>query len=128
MGMRPWVEATTRMTRLPDDADPDLFRWYVDEFLTGDPDIQVALSKLVNAANASEALPRVVAPVLGLYPTSGQITDKEQERMLRERLGRFTMVHLPTAFHMVHLMFPAACARHVLAFCAAHDGITPSED
>ncbi len=91
MGMRPWVEATTRITRLPEASDPALFRWYVDEFLTGDPDIQVALSKLVNAANASEALPNVQAPVLGLYPTEGQITSAEQEAMLRKCLAQFTL-------------------------------------
>jgi 3-oxoadipate enol-lactonase len=127
MGMRPWVEATTRMTRLPEDSDPALFKWYVDEFLTGDAELQVMLSKLVNAANVSEVLAKVQAPVLGLYPTSGQITSPEQEAMLREKLARFKMIHLPTEYHMVQLMFPATCARHVLEFCAGHDGFSPDE-
>ena len=127
MGIRNWVEATTRGTRIPADTEPGLFNWYVDEFAKGDPDVQVAMSKLVNAANASDFLPAVQAPVLGLYPTSGQITSPAQEAMLRKGLGRFEMIHLPTRFHMVHLLYPRTCAEHVLRFCAQQDG-RPLED
>jgi 3-oxoadipate enol-lactonase len=31
MGIREWVAATTRITRLPADEEPGLFNWYVDE-------------------------------------------------------------------------------------------------
>jgi len=124
MGIRNWVEATTRGTRLPADEEPGLFRWYVDEFVKGDPGVQVAMSKLVNGANASQFLPRVVCPVLGLYPTSGQITSDAQEGLLKDHLADFELIHLPTAFHMVHLLYPRTCAEHVLRFCARHDGVT----
>ena len=125
MGIRKWVEATTRGTRLPADEEPGLFRWYVDEFVKGDPDVQVAMSKLVNGANASELLPAVTCPVLGLYPTSGQITSENQERLLKDHLADFEVIHLPTGFHMVHLLYPKTCTDHVLQFCARHDGISP---
>jgi pimeloyl-ACP methyl ester carboxylesterase len=127
MGIRKWVEATTRGTRLPADQEPGLFNWYVDEFTKGDPDVQVAMSKLVNAANASDFLPAVKAPVLGLYPTAGQITSDAQEALLKKGLRRFEPIHLPTSFHMVQLLYPKTCAQHVLRFCAAHDG-RPAED
>jgi 3-oxoadipate enol-lactonase len=127
MGIRDWVAATTRGTRIPADVEPDLFDWYVDEFAKGDPDVQVAMSKLVNAANASDFLPNIDAPVLGLYPTSGQITSDAQEDLLRNGLKQFEMVHLPTGFHMVQLLHPATCANHVLRFCAAHDGIAATD-
>lgn len=122
MGIRKWVEATTRGTRLPADQEPDLFQWYVDEFVKGDPDVQVAMSTLVNNANASEFLPHVTCPVLGLYPTTGQITSDSQEKMLRDGLANFELIHLPTSFHMVQLLYPKTCAQHVLRFCAEHDG------
>ena len=124
MGIRKWVEATTRGTRLPADEDPDLFRWYVDEFVKGDADVQVAMSKLVNSANASRFLPEVICPVLGLYPTSGQITSDSQERLLRQSLSDFEMIHLPTGFHMVQLLYPKTCTEHVLRFCARNDGMS----
>lgn len=127
MGIRKWVEATTRGTRLPADEEPGLFRWYVDAFVEGDPDVQVAMSKLVNSANASAFLPDVKCPVLGLYPTSGQITSDAQEGLLQEQLADFEMVHLPTGFHMVQLLYPKTCTDHVLRFCARHDGITPKD-
>ena len=123
MGIRKWVEATTRGTRLPADEEPGLFDWYVDAFVEGDPDVQVAMSKLVNAANASAFLPAVKCPVLGLYPTAGQITSDAQEDMLRKGLADFEMIHLPTGFHMVQLLYPRTCASEVLRFCAQRDGM-----
>jgi 3-oxoadipate enol-lactonase len=124
LGIRNWAEATTRGTRLPADREPELFRWYIDEFVKGDADVQVATSRLVNSANASEFLPLVKAPVLGLYPTSGQITSDAQEALLKKNLADFEMIHLPTNFHMVQLLYPKTCAEHVLRFCARHDGVT----
>jgi len=121
MGIREWVAATTRGTRIPADEEPDLFAWYVDEFAKGDPDVQVAMSQLVNAADASAFLPAVQAPVLGLYPTGGQITSAAQEARLREGLREFELIHLPTPFHMVHLLYPEFCTREVLRFCARCD-------
>ena len=122
LGIRKWVETTTRGTRLPADQEPGLFQWYVDEFVKGDPDVQVAMSKLVNSADASAFLPQVRCPVLGLYPTSGQITSDAQEDMLKSGLADFELVHLPTSFHMVQLLHPKTCAERVLQFCAQHDG------
>ena len=74
------------MTRLPADTEPELFRWYVDEYSKGDPDVQVQMSALVNGASMKDFLPRIKAPVLGLYPTAGQITSSEQEEMLRDSI------------------------------------------
>lgn len=121
MGIREWVVATTRGTRIPADTEPDLFDWYVDEFTKGDPEVQVAMSKLVNVANASAFLPEIRAPVLGLYPTAGHITSDRQEALLREGLANFQMVHLPTEYHMVQLLRPQECTSEVLQFCSEHD-------
>jgi pimeloyl-ACP methyl ester carboxylesterase len=76
----------------------------------------------VNEADASGFLPKVKAPVLGLYPTAGPITDEEQERLLLAKLPQIRMIHLPTRYHMLHQISPATCAIHVLHFLAEHDG------
>ncbi len=123
MGIREWVAATTRKTRLPADDEPGLFDWYVDEFASGDPEVQVAMSKLVNEANAQDLLERIRVPVLGLYPSDGQITSSEQEQLLRNGLNSIEFVHLPTSFHMVQLLYPKTCTEALLAFCGRHDGL-----
>ena len=123
MGIREWVAATTRITRLPAEEQPGLFNWYVDEFAKGDPDVQVAMSRLVNGANAAAFLPLVKQPVLGLYPTGGQITSAAQEEILKAELADFTMIHLPTGYHMVQLLHPEQCAQAVRVFCGA---LTPN--
>ena len=114
LGIRELVAQTTRRTRIPADAEPNLFEWYVDEFSKGDLAVQVAMSKLVNAADASAFLPQVQAAVLGLYPTAGQITSEAQEASLRAGLSEFELIHLPTPYHMVHLLYPELCTREVL--------------
>lgn len=127
MGTRAWVEATTKVTRLPADTEPDLFKWYVDEYCKNDPDVQVQMSALVNGASMRDFLPRIKAPVLGLFPTAGQITSSEQEAMLKQSIPQIEMVHLPTSFHMIHLLHARECAERTLAHCARHDGKTPTE-
>ncbi|MEM8974722.1 MAG: alpha/beta hydrolase [Pseudomonadota bacterium] len=121
MGIRSWVAATTRSTRIPADDEPELFAWYVDEFAKGDPQIQIAMSKLVSQANAHELLAQVNVPVLGLYPTKGQITSDTQESMLKDGLKHFELVHLPTGYHMVQLLYPEACTDALISFCSHHD-------
>lgn len=122
MGIRAWVEQTTRGTRIPEDERPELFRWYVDEFVKNSPDVQVAMSHVVNQANVSALLNQVHLPVLGLYPTSGQITSADQEVLLLKGIPQIEMVHLPTPYHMVQLLYPKACTEKLLAFCARVDG------
>ncbi len=117
MGIREWVAATTRITRLPAEEQPGLFNWYVDEFAKGDPEVQVAMSRLINGANAADFLPLVKQPVLGLYPTAGQITSAAQETLLKEKLPQLDLIHLPTGYHMVQLLFPEQCTQALKAFC-----------
>jgi hypothetical protein len=47
--------------------------------------------------------------------------------MLIEQLRDFRLVHLPTRYHMVHHIAPAACASQLLHFIAQHDGIACRE-
>ena len=90
MGMEAWVRETTQKTRLPADEEPELFEWYIREFAKGDPDVQVAMSKLVNGANAAGFLTRILVPILGLYPSGGQITSDAQVEMLKDGLANFS--------------------------------------
>ena len=127
MGREAWLKATNASTRFPPDADPGLVDWYSAEYAKGRPDVQLAYAKLVNSANAAGFLPRIQAPVLGLYPTAGAITSAEQEKLLRENVRDLRIVHLPTRYHMVHYTHRAACASHLLHFMASHDGVACHE-
>jgi 3-oxoadipate enol-lactonase len=127
LGRKAWLEATNASTRFPPDTESGLLNWYNNEFLKNKPEVQRAMATLVNTANAADYLPRIEAPVLGLYPTGGQITDAGQERTLAANIRNLRVVHLPTSFHKVQLVFAAACATQVLHFIAQHDGITCHE-
>ena len=123
-----YIDATNRSMRFPPDADAGLLDWYKHEFQKNRADVQGAMAAgLVNSANMLSFLPRVRAPVLGLYPSEGPITTPEQKQMLRENLKDVRLVQLPGTFHKVQLMYPAACATHLLYFAAQHDGIPSHE-
>lgn len=127
MGMQAWVAATNRTTRFPPETEPGLLAWYEEEFAKNRADVQMAMSKLLHGADAAAFLPKISAPVLGLYPTAGAITSAEQEALLTSKIKNLRMVHLPTSFHKVQLVFPAACAEHLLHFAAQHDGVVCRE-
>ena len=122
VGMKAWLEETNRSTRFPPETDPGLIAWYNEEFLRNRPEVQMAMARLVNEANAASYLPRIEAPVLGLYPTAGRIINAEQERTLAAGIRNLRVVRLPATFHKVQLLFPAACAGHLLHFISQHDG------
>jgi 3-oxoadipate enol-lactonase len=122
LGMKAWLEKTNRSTRFPPSADPHLTAWYNEEFLRNSPEVQLAMARLVNEADAVPFLPRVKVPVLGLYPTGGAITDAQQEKSLTEGIRNLRLIHLPTSFHKVQLLYPATCAGHLLHFISQHDG------
>ena len=82
----------------------------------------MAMVRFAMGANVTPLLEKIEAPVLGLYPTAGPITSAEQEAMLTAKIRNLRMVHLPSSFHKVQLLFPAACANHLLHFASQHDG------
>jgi 3-oxoadipate enol-lactonase len=127
MGMKAWVAATNRTTRFPANADPKLLEWYEQEFARNNPDVQAAMSRALHATSALPYLSRIAAPVLGLYPSAGPITSAEQEAMLKDNIRNLSMIHLPSNFHKIQLMFPRTCATHLLHFAATHDGFACHE-
>ena len=74
------------------------------------------------ATSAVPQLSKIEAPVLGLYPSAGPITSAEQEAMLKDNIRNLSMVHVPSNFHKIQLMFPRTCSMHLLHFAATHDG------
>ncbi len=116
MGISKWVDTTNRSTRFPPETEEGFFNWYADEFAKGNIEVLLRLVQLVNEANALEWLPKVKCPVLGLYPTGGPITDNEQERLLTTYLKNLRLVHLQTAYHMVHHIVPEVCISELMAF------------
>lgn len=127
MGARAWAAATNGTTRFPPGTDPRQLDWYADEMGRNDVEVMCALYRLLRNATAESFLPRIKAPVLGLYPESGPITSDEQVAALQRGIPQLQLVRLPTRFHSVLTLLPATCAQHVLHFCAQHDGIACRE-
>ncbi len=126
-GVDAWLEQSNRNMRFPPEADPGLVAWYNAEFKRNRREVQAAMGELVNRADVSSYLAKVKVPVLGLYPTAGPLTTPDQEQTLIDSIENFRLVHMPSSFHKIQLIFPAACANHLLHFIAQHDGIACRE-
>ncbi len=127
MGVRAWAEASNVGRRFPADADPGLLRWFVDETGKSDVDVLVAMYRWVSDFSAMKYLPRIEAPILGLYPTEGPIHGDEHMDALKAHARNATIVRMPWRFHNIEHLARAACAQHVLHFAAQHDGIACHE-
>jgi 3-oxoadipate enol-lactonase len=122
LGTRKWAEAIYGAPGFfPPETDARLREWYVGEIAKSDVEVLCGLYGLLRHANAKPLLPRINAPVLGLYPTSGALTSSEQEALLTEGIKDLRMVHLPTSSHAVLTLEPETCAQHVLSFVTDHD-------
>jgi 3-oxoadipate enol-lactonase len=128
MGTKKWAAAIYGAPHFfPAGTDPGMRQWYVEEIGKSDPEVLCGLYGLLRHANAQDFLPRIKAPVLGLYPTAGTITSPEQEELLAAGIRNLRMIHLPTESHAILTLKPAACAEHVLHFAAQYDGIACRE-
>ena len=127
IGAKKWAAQTNGTTRFPPGTDPGLLEWYASEMGQSDVEVMCGLYGLLRHASAESFLPKIKAPVLGLYPTGGPITSREQEEQLAAGIPQMSFIHVPTAFHSVLTLLPATCASHVLHFAAAHDGIACRE-
>ena len=122
IGAAKWAAITNGTTRFPPGTDPGLLEWYANEMGKSDVEVMCGLYGLLRHATAEPFLPKIKAPVLGLYPTGGPITSREQEEQLASGIPHMQFVHVPTAFHSVLTLLPATCTDQVLHFIAAHDG------
>ena len=127
LGMQAWTAATNRLVRFPPTAEVGLMTWYEEEFAKNRADIQQAQLRQLKGYSVESLLPRIEAPVLGLYPTAGPIVNAQMEHKLRAGIRNLRMVNMPSAFHKVQMTFPAACADHLLHFMAQHDGVSCRE-
>jgi 3-oxoadipate enol-lactonase len=123
MGARAWAEASNGGRRFPPDADPELLRWTADEMGKSDVNLLIAGQRWVSDLTVEPYLPRIQAPVLGLYPSAGPIAGDEQIDILKSRVADIRIVRMPTRYHSIQNFMPAACATEVLHFAAQHDGI-----
>lgn len=127
MGVRGWAEASNVGRRFPPDADPGLLRWFVDETAKSDADMLIATYRWASGFSALPYLPRIKAPVLGLYPTAGPIASDEDIELFRSRVPNARIIRLASRYHNIGTLEPAACALAVLHFAAQYDGIACHE-
>lgn len=122
-GVKRWTEATSAMSRFPPEVGQEFLSWYAEEMGKADLETLIGLSTLCSSYDMTSYLPRISAPVLGMYARSRG----RQLGMLRERVKRFTGIEVPTDYFMFYCVYPRLCAETVLHFAAAYDGITVSE-
>lgn len=123
MGSYEWGKRANGATRFPPGTDARVLDWYASETGKNRVEALQAMVRFAMGANVTPLLEKIEAPVLGLYPTAGTVATAEQTQVLKEKIRNIQIVHLPTTYHMTWMLYPGVCARHILHFIAAHDGI-----
>lgn len=126
LGSKGWSLGVNAATRFAPETDPALLQWYANEMGKSDVEALIALSRVASKVDVSGYLAKVKVPTLGLYPTAGLVTGFE-EQQIRDSIPGIRIVNLPTKFHAIQVLMPAACAKHLLHFAAQHDGVTCRE-
>jgi len=126
LGSTEWSARVNTITRFPPGSDPLMMDWYARETGKSDVNSLIRLSEVACSIDVESYLPRIATPTLGLYPSKGPITVNDDD-VIRDTIPNIRMVRLPTAYHAIQFLMPAACAREVLHFASQHDGISCHE-
>jgi 3-oxoadipate enol-lactonase len=127
MTPRGWAAASNLGRRFAPDADPGMTEWLVDEMGRSDVEVLIATYNFISGHDALRYLPRIKAPMLGLFPTDGPIAGDEQIALLKANVAHVRVVRLPARYHAINTSHPATCAQELLHFAAQHDGIACRE-
>ena len=123
MGSFGWADAGKRAGRTSFAEDDAGHRdWYSAEMGKSEVNVLIAMTYVAQTVDVKPVLHKIKAPVLGLYPTGGEVTTGDQFETMRRDIKDLKIVHLPGPRHLVQSLHPAACAEQVLHFMALHDG------
>jgi 3-oxoadipate enol-lactonase len=123
LGSAGWAAATNTAARFPAEMGAGFHEWYAAQIGQAPTPVLAAMARFAMGVNVEPLLPKITAPVLGLFPSAGQIATTEQEATLRRLIPDVRTVRMSTPYHMVQFMQPAACAEQVLRFLLLQDGI-----
>jgi len=126
LGSTEWSARANSSARFPPGTDQRLLDWYAAETGKSDVNSLIRLSEVACGVDVRPYLSRIRTPTLGLYPSHGTITASDDEVIGRSIAGS-RIVHLPTTFHAIQFLMPAACAKEVLHFAAQFDGVSCHE-
>lgn len=122
LGAEKWSENINGAVRFPPGTDPEMMRWYASETGKSDVESLIRLAEIASSVDLRPYLPRITTPTLGIYPTTGTITGGD-DRVMAEQMKHFRLVRVPTHFHAIQFLMPAACANEVRHFASQFDGV-----
>jgi len=127
LGVEGWVRKSNTLARFPADTDPAFLEWYAQEVGKSDVESIAAMTKFAGSVDARPLLEKIEAPVLAIYPTSGQIATKEMEQLLLDGIRNVSVTHLRTSYQMLTMLEPADCARQILSLASLQEGFVARE-
>lgn len=126
MGSQRWSAAVNNITRFPPGTDEQLLDWYAAETGKSDVKAMIRISEIACSVDVEPYLERIKAPTLGLYPSRGLLTGGN-DAVIEAKIPDVRIVRMPTSYHAIQFLMPAACATQVLHFAAQYDGTSCHE-
>lgn len=127
LGVAGWARKSNTMARFPPDIGDGFLDWYTGELANNDLEAMVGLVRAAPTVDARPWLKYITAPVLGLFPTSGQIATSELQQVLQDGVSDVRVVNIASPYQMLNLLRPAECAQAILAFAALQEGFVPRD-
>ncbi|HVZ44927.1 MAG TPA: alpha/beta hydrolase [Ramlibacter sp.] len=122
LGSQGWADAMHDGVLMSREPNPAMAAWFAQDMGSSRLNTLHEMFSVAMAADARPLLPRIEAPVLGLYPTHGTLTSTLQEELLRQHVKNLRYIRLPSPYHMAQHVAPATCALQLLHFAAQADG------
>jgi 3-oxoadipate enol-lactonase len=122
LGPEGWAKASNNAARFPTDIGERFLDWYSSEIGRSRPEILMAMARLASGIDVRSELEKISAPVLGIYPSGGRIATEDQIQTLNMSVKKLSLVRSRSAYQMVQMLEPAACANQILHFMSSHDG------
>jgi 3-oxoadipate enol-lactonase len=127
LGVEGWTRKSNTLARFPKEIGPAFLEWYAKEVGKADLEVVCAMVNFAATVDARPLLPKITAPVLGLYPDGGDIATKEQSSILTDSIADARVSYLRSPYQMLGLLHPAACGEQIRGFAALKDGFVARE-
>jgi pimeloyl-ACP methyl ester carboxylesterase len=90
--------------------------WFNAQVAGADAGELAGMSAFILEGNIQPLLPAIRAPTLLVYPEAGATASNDQCAIFLREIADVRVRHVPTPYHMVHLIVPRECSDAIKEF------------
>jgi 3-oxoadipate enol-lactonase len=123
LGPEGWAKASNSAARFPAEMGDAFLKWYSSEIGQSRTEILKAVARFASQIDVRSELEKISCPVLGIYPSAGRIATEDQIETLKAKIKNLSLVRSRSAYQMIQMLEPTACANQILYFLSLKDNV-----